>query len=83
MPDIVATFKSDFSESRKWTIWDTGRDPNAPLTIFDGYLEPEQVTDSLTIYSEDGVYGIVAYKRSDSAVTGEVSVTADSEVSIS
>ncbi len=69
MPDISASFKSDYSESRRWVIVDTGRDPNSPPTIFDGYLEPNQATNSLPVYSSDGTWGSVTYQRSDGSPT--------------
>jgi hypothetical protein len=82
MPDIQASFKSDYSESRRWVILDTGRDPNSPPTIFDGYLEPNQVTDPLTVYS-DGSSGTIAYQRSDGALQTGVSVSDGSQISMS
>jgi|GEM_PF-6496671 hypothetical protein len=68
MPDISATFSSDYSESRKWVIVDTGRDPNAPPVVFDGYLEPNGVTPPIALYS-DGFGAHVTYQRSDGAPT--------------
>lgn len=83
MPMIHAKFRSDYSESRIWTIVDTGRDPNAPPTIFNGYLEPNQITDALEVYSADGNYGTIAYQRSDGPMQTGVSVTDWSETAIS
>jgi hypothetical protein len=83
MPDINASFKSAYSESRHWSIWDTGRDPNTPLQIFDGYLEPNQATDLLPVYSSDGTYGTIAYQRSDGPMQVQVSVTDGGETSMS
>ena len=80
MSDISATFKSNYSESRHWSIVDQGRDPNLPPVIFDGYLAPNEVTSPLTIYSEDGIYGKIAYQRSDGAVQIVDTVTDGSEV---
>jgi hypothetical protein len=82
MSDISATFKNNYSESRHWVIQDQGRDPNSPPTIFDGYLEPDQSTSTLALYSSDGVYGRAAYQRSDGAVTIADSITDGSEVSM-
>jgi hypothetical protein len=82
MPEISATFKSTYSESRRWIIWDQGRDPNSPPTIFDGYLGSDDVTGSLTIYSADGTYGKIAYQRSDGPVEIVDDVTDGSQVSM-
>ncbi|HEY1656503.1 MAG TPA: hypothetical protein VGF86_15480 [Candidatus Tumulicola sp.] len=68
MPDISATFTNKYSESRKWVIVDTGRDPNSPPIVFNDYLEPDQSTAQLTLYS-DGFGGHAQYQRSDGAVT--------------
>ena len=65
MPNISASFRNDYSESRRWTIVDTGRDPNSPPVIFSDYLEPGQATQAFDLYSSDGVYGQVTYQRSD------------------
>ena len=83
MAEISATFKNDYGESRHWTIVDQGRDPNAPPTIFDGYLAPDEATSALTLYSSDGIYGRAAYQRSDGAVTVVDSITDGSQVSMS
>ena len=82
MADISATFRNDYSESRRFVIVDTGRDPNSPPVIFDGYLEPGQSTQTLTLYSSDGVYGKVSYQRSDGAVTVVDNITDGSVVSM-
>jgi hypothetical protein len=68
MADISATFKNTYGESRHYTIWDVGRDPNQPPTVFDGYLDTDQVTDAIALHG-DGSYGRVMYKRSDGAAT--------------
>lgn len=82
MPDISASFRNDYSESRHYSVVDTGRDPNSPPVIFDGYLEPGQITQSVAVYSEDGVYGKISYQRSDGAVTVVDDVTDNSVVSM-
>jgi hypothetical protein len=79
VPDISATFKNNYGQSRRWVVVDTGRDPNSPPTIFDGYLDAGQATASLAVYSSDGIYGNVTYQRSDGAPT-VTSVTDGSEV---
>jgi len=80
MPTITATFRSNYSESRKWVIVDAGRDPNAPPVIFDGYLEPDQTTAAISIYSADGVYGVVNYQRSDGPIQVVDDVTDGADV---
>ena len=82
MPELNATFKNSYGESRHWLIVDQARDPNAPPTLFDGYLEPNEVTASTVIYSADGVYGRIAYQRSDGPPTIVDSVTDGTEVSM-
>ncbi len=82
MAEITATFTNSYGESRQWVIVDTGRDPNSPPTIFNGYLAPDQSTDPLTLYSSDGVYGQVTYQRSDGAATVADSITDGSNVSM-
>jgi hypothetical protein len=82
MPDISATFRNDYSESRHFVIVDTGRDPNSPPGIFDGYLEPGQSTESLTVYSADGTWGKVTYQRSDGAPTVVDNITDQAVVSM-
>jgi hypothetical protein len=67
MAQISATFQSDYSESRRWVIQDIGIDQNSPLVIFDGYLGPNDVTQSLSLYSSDGLRGLALYQRSDGA----------------
>jgi hypothetical protein len=80
MPDISATFRNDYGASRRFVIIDTGRDPNSPPVIFDGYLEPGQST-ALTLYS-DGWHGNVSYQRSDGAVNIVDNITDGSVVSM-
>ena len=58
MPDISATFTNKYGESRKWVILDLGRDKNAPPVIFNDYLDADQSTPALTVYS-DGWHGTV------------------------
>ena len=67
MAQINATFQSDYSESRRWVILDLGIDQNSPATIFDGYLGPNDVTQPLSLYSDDGTHGLALYQRSDGA----------------
>ena len=68
MATISATFKNDYGDSRKWVILDLGRDPNAPPVIFSDYLEPDQTTPPLGLYS-DGFAAHAQYARSDGAPT--------------
>ncbi|MFZ1018190.1 MAG: hypothetical protein WAN39_09990 [Candidatus Cybelea sp.] len=68
MADISATFTNKYGESRKWVILDLGRDKNAPPVIFNDYLDVDQSTPALTVYS-DGWHGTVQYVRSDGAPT--------------
>ncbi len=75
MPNIRASFRNNYGESRRWLIWDIARDPNSPPVIFDGYLEPDQSTDWLTLYSSDGIYGRVTYQRSDGAPTTPMDIS--------
>jgi hypothetical protein len=82
MADINATFRNDYSESRRFVIVDTARDLNSPPVIFDGYLEPGQSTAALTLYSADEIYGKVSYQRSDGAVTIVDNITDNSVVSM-
>jgi hypothetical protein len=79
MSEVSATFKSNYSESRHWSTSDQGRDPNAPPIIFDGYLAPSELTPQLSIYSSDGIYGEVAYQRSDGLLQVGIPVTDGSE----
>ncbi|QEE29674.1 hypothetical protein FTW19_17785 [Terriglobus albidus] len=83
MPTLRATFRSNYGESRLWTIVDQGRDPNSPPVIFNGYLEPNQPTEALEVYTDDGLYGKIAYQRSDGPMQVNVSVTDGSETAIS
>jgi hypothetical protein len=80
MANIRAVFRNTYSESRRWVIVDTGRDPNSPPTIYDGYLDPDGTTDPLDIYSGDGIYGQVQYQRADGAPTVEANIVDGSEV---
>jgi len=80
MAQISATFKNSYGDSRRWVIWDIGRDPNSPPVIFDGYLDPDQSTAALALYSADGVYGNATYQRSDGAATNVDTITDGSEV---
>jgi hypothetical protein len=75
MADLTVTFLNNYGESRQWAIWDSGRDPNAPPVIFNGYLAPGESTAELALYSGDGVYGRAVYQRSDGAATVEDSIT--------
>jgi hypothetical protein len=68
MPEISAKFCNHFGESRKWKIEDVGRDPNAPLGVFEGYLEPDECAGPLTLYSADGQYGRARWGRSDGSM---------------
>lgn len=69
MAEIHVSFSNRFGESRMWTIWDTGRDPNVPPVVFNDYLGAHESTDPIALYSEDGAYGKARYQRSDSAPT--------------
>lgn len=82
MADISAIFSNDYGESRRWVIVDSGRDPNSPPVIFDGYLDPGQTTDSLQLYSADGIYGQATYQRSDGAPTVVDDITEGTTVSM-
>jgi hypothetical protein len=68
MATISVTFQNGYGESRRWVIQDIGIDQNSPLTVFDGYLGPGDLTDSLSFYS-DGSRGIALYQRSDGPAT--------------
>ncbi len=80
MANINATFCNNYSESRLYVIWDLKRDPNAPPELFRGYLEPNQCTDSLSLYTGDDVWATVAYQRSDGAQNIVDSITDGSTV---
>lgn len=82
MAQITATFQNGYSESRRWVIQDVGVDQNSPLTLFDGYLGPGDVTSSFSLYSNDGIYGIAVYQRSDGAPT-RVDVSDGQQVNMS
>lgn len=68
MATISSTFVNGYSESRKWIILDLGRDPFAPPVLFNDYLDPDQSTPPLTLYT-DGFQGRAQYQRSDGAPT--------------
>ena len=42
MPDISATFTNKYGESRKWVIFDLGRDKTSPPVIFNDDLDIDQ-----------------------------------------
>jgi hypothetical protein len=70
MAFITAKFQNNYSASRKWTIWDTGIDPNAPLVIFDDYLDVDALTPPLQLHQDEGgTQGHARYQRSDGALT--------------
>jgi hypothetical protein len=70
MATITATFQNNYSESRKWTIWDVGIDPASPKLLFDDYLDKDQDIAPLTLHQDDGgIQGHARYKRSDGALT--------------
>ena len=66
MADIQVSFYNKFGESRMWTIWDYGSDPNVPPIIFEGYLGADESTGPLTLHSDDGNSGSAKFQRSDS-----------------
>jgi hypothetical protein len=67
---ISVVFKNDYSDSRKWTIWDVGIDPSSPKILFDDYLDKDASTQPLAFHQEDGgVHGYARYKRSDGPAT--------------
>jgi hypothetical protein len=82
MASINAVFSNDYGESRRWVIVDSGRDPNSPPILFDDYLDPGQITQSLQLYSADGIYGQATYQRSDGAPTVADNVTNGATVSM-
>jgi hypothetical protein len=68
MAFITATFQNNYSASRKWTIWDTGVDPSAPLVVFDDYLDVNALTPPLQFQQDSGgIQGHAQYQRSDGA----------------
>ena len=75
MGDIRARFTNHYDESRKYTIWDLGRDPNQPPVVFDDYLDKGKSTDWLTLHER----GRVRYKRSDGSAQ-EVDVSDSRDV---
>jgi hypothetical protein len=62
---MTVTFQNNYGASRKWTIWDTGIDPNAPAIIFNNYLDVNAVTGPLTVYDLGAGQGKAQYQRSD------------------
>jgi anti-sigma regulatory factor (Ser/Thr protein kinase) len=82
MSEINITCSSNYSESRLWVIWDKGIDPNAPRQIFSGYLDPDGVTGPLGVYSADGIYGSIVYKRSDGPTEVVDDVTDGSQIAM-
>jgi hypothetical protein len=56
--------QNGYGESRRYVIYDVGRDPNSPQQIFDGYLEPNQSTAALSLYQVD-ITAHALYQRSD------------------
>ena len=82
MASISASFCNNFGDSRLYVIVDAKRDPNAPPEIFRGYLEPNQSTDVLSLYSGDDSWGQVIYQRSDGAPTVVDTITDGSTVSM-
>jgi hypothetical protein len=82
MASINAVFSNDYGESRRWVIVDSGRDPIDPPILFSDYLDPDQTTQSLQLYSADGVYGQVTYQRSDGAATVADNITDGATVSM-
>jgi hypothetical protein len=69
--EIIAKFCSHFSESRLWTILDIGRDPEAPMELFSGYLESGECAGPFTLYSKDGHFGHAGWRRSDASIMEE------------
>ncbi len=67
MADINASFCNNYSESSFFVIYDMKRDPNIPAELFQGYLEPNQCTDSLSLYTGDDLWGKAMYVRSAGA----------------
>ncbi|SAK83688.1 hypothetical protein AWB78_04143 [Caballeronia calidae] len=65
MATLTASFVNGHGSSIRYQIVDTSRDPNSPPVLFDNYLEPDQSTGDLQLYSADGVYASVTYFRSD------------------
>lgn len=73
MAEIRARFCNGDTESRLWTIFDVGADPDHPPELFTGYLEPGGCTDPVVLYSADGMFGHVRWQSSD-ATAGEAMV---------
>jgi hypothetical protein len=82
MADVNATFCNNYSESRLYVIYDIKRDPNAPLEIFRGYLEPNQCTNTLSLYTGDDLWGEALYMRSDGAQNVVDNITDGTTVSM-
>ena len=70
MAQISVTFQNNYSESRKWVIYDTGIDPTTPSLIFNDYLDINAATPPLQLQQDaDGYQGHALYQRSDGAAT--------------
>ena len=69
MANINANFQNASGASALFAIVDLARDQNAPPQLFAGYLDPDQGTGDLTLYSADGLYGRVGVVRSGGAQT--------------
>ena len=82
MTDIAASFRNDFRDSRRYVIVDSGRDPNSPPGLLDGYLDPGQFTGAFGLYNADGTYGNVTYQRSDGSRTVVDSITDGSAIAM-
>ena len=65
MPNIAATFRNDCGQSRRWMIVDLGRDPNSPPIIFNDFLDKDESTQELRVFSDDEIFGRIMYQRSD------------------
>lgn len=79
MAVISAKFVNTYGSSRKWTIWDTGIDPNDPKIVFDDYLDVNQETPALELHDIGAGHGQVQYKRSDGNLIVGVEVS-DGEI---
>ena len=70
MATVSIKFENDFGDSRKWAIWDTGIDPNAPRLLFDDYLDGGASAGPFALHQDDGgVQGHARYQRSDGPAT--------------
>jgi len=64
MPTIYVSFTNKYGESKKWTIQDVQIDPSAPATVFDGFLDKDQSTDTIALFANaEGAHA--KYTRSD------------------